>query len=221
MTRAKGKKLYPETSHVKNTLLVRGVKMVKPFCMVLSSQNFRDKVYQEYTTGPCQMNVKDDPGTRYSWFKTCTHGPDKFEDGTDIPEGLRPYYEAVISTSTEPVVEDGVIVNYKNITTYKVVPRIVDVAWHPNIEGGGGHYKAQREGARSLESFDIAPYCEMKGCKRQDVTQFRNGLFCSKMHAQQIKLTESDDIPYLDWDRGSNNPISAGAARKQLAAMEV
>ena len=231
MTRAKGRK-FPQESHTKSTLPYRGVKCVIPECHVLVNQNFHNTVFQEYTTGPCQQAVKDNPRLRYAWYKTCTHGPEQFEDGTPIPEHERPYYDVAIKTVQKPYFEDGVYKGMKDEVEYKIAPRIRDIAWNTKMFQGQSITRIQGMGGRSLESFDIAPFCELKGCweqgyleqdgtRAEELKQFKNGIFCSELHAKLVKATESRIFLHLPWDSRTDNPISTERRQEQLAAIDV
>lgn len=223
MTRAKGKQLLSLSSQVKDTAAFRGVKLVMPECHVPVQQNFQGHVFTEFTTGPCQMAVKDDPALAFTWFKTCTHGPEMDSQGAPIPEEMRCYYEVAMTSERKPkIVEGGAVAEWQDVTRYEVRPRIRDVAWNERLMSGFAVRYSQQRGAKPIEDFDIAPFCEMYGCNRQkSLKQFKNGLFCSPTHAKMVKATESGMILFLPYDQGSPRPISAERRRQQLASIEV
>jgi len=167
---------------------LRGIKMIVPKCQVPVVVHGKT----EYTTGPCQQAVKDQPELARSWFKNCPHGPDRDEEGNEIPPELRPYYEMNIEKKSIPVVgEQGEIKEWEETQHIRVRLRIQDVALSPNIMGGRA-VKVQRvRGGKFPQDFGVAPFCQNYGCQRQDVRRFANGLFCTDNHAAFVYARET------------------------------
>lgn len=191
MTRAKGKKvLQGLVSNVSPVLNYRGVKVVVPRCQIPKLVLGKT----EYTTGPCQQAVKDDRSLKYTWYKTCTHGPELDEDGNTIPEELRPYYETNIVVDRKPIVEAGAVKGWDETTRYQTKLRIRDIAWSRGIMGGFSVRAQILQGAMDPAEFDIAQFCEMHGCMVNDpkrVKKYNNGYFCSDKHAKLVKASET------------------------------
>lgn len=146
----------------------------------------------EYTTGPCQQAVKDNPSLARTWFKTCTHGPEfVLETNAEgrkvrvaIPPNLRPYYETAVHIKRTPILnEDGTIKEWEETTVYDAKLRLKYVAVDTTINSGRSLKRVLARGAKLATEFNIAPFCENHGCFRQDVKRYRNGLYCSDNHA--------------------------------------
>jgi len=198
---------------------LRGRKMVAPSCQVPVVVHGKT----EWTTGPCQQQVKESPTLRYSWFKTCPHGPEFDEHGQAIPEERRPYYETDIYEKRTPVLGPrGEIKEWKQTEHYSARLRVVDVALAETIMSGRAvNYRLAR-GALPVSDFGLAPFCEAYGCMRQKTQQFKNGRFCSALHAKFVKARETGTmVPVGGFDTSWPMATSTQKRNEVLAAVEV
>ena len=218
MTRAAGKKLLNLPSRSTAAGNMRSVKIVKPACQVPVSVQGRT----EYTTGPCQQAVKQDPVLEFCWFKTCTHGPEQDSEGNPIPPELRPYYSLDIRMERTPVVQEGVIVEWKEKPLYDVTLRVDEAVKHPMVDSGNQLKRELERGAKLVSEFGIAPFCEHLGCYRQDIRKFLNGMFCSENHARMVKARETGVLlPLAGFDATWQRQTSTEKRAEVLAQIEV
>lgn len=216
MTRAKGRRLNLPSRG--GTSGLRERKIVYPECRV--PVGIQGKT--EYTTGPCQQAVKQDPSLAVTWFKSCTHGPEMLADGSPIDEHMRPYYDVVIRIERTPVVEEGVIKEWREVSKYDAEERLTGVVVHDvAMSGKALQFRAER-GAKDPSEFGLDPFCEYRGCWRQDIKQFSNGMFCSELHAKLVKARETGVmLAESGFDQGWPNATSSAKRREQIMAIEV
>jgi hypothetical protein len=175
-------------SRPKELAAFRSLKIVMPECQVAETTK---EGSLEYTTGPCQQALAEDPTDTYTWHLRCDHGPTQDADGHPIPVNERPYWEQNIFIEKTPVVEQGVIISYNEVPRYKISLRLREIALSDHVGGIENAQKVLSKGGKDPKEFGIAPFCEYYGCFRQDgLSQFKNGIFCSRRHAALIYIRE-------------------------------
>ncbi len=191
----KGKKIPIPLSHQKDAWAGRGIKVVQPSCAIQITYDVGGKIVMDQTTGPHQQAVLNNPSLEFTWFKSCEHGPDVDGDGEFIEPHLRPYYEGYeVIRSVPEVGPGGAIKAHREERTWIVNPRLVEATVDKAIMSRDGlKYKLAR-GAKRVEEFGYAPFCEMRGCWIQDLWQYKNGKFCSDSHAQLVFAAENEII---------------------------
>lgn len=215
-TTIEGKKLKGLTSRPKDHGL-HGIKLVVPKCQVPIVVHGRT----EWTSGPCTSL----PTRKRDWYKTCPHGPEfvleEQEDGTKtktpIPEELRPYYETKIYIQKTPILdENGNIKEWEETTKYDAILRIEERADDIRIRSGRAVRITLAQGAKWPAEFGIAPFCELHGCFSQDLTKFRNGLYCSDLHAAFVYARQTGVMLPLGGFDGSWPQATSSMKRREV-----
>ena len=188
---------------------IRGRYFVQPACVVYVRNANRPQDAPQPVTGPC-------PTSRpRGWWNTCRHGGPTDNEmkqlGLDHPPAYyERAYEDRLLEDWKPGPDGTLELNEagtKKIRVLSIKPRISGVSASIRHSSGVGPAAAEILGYLPLEEFGIAPFCEMWGCNKQhpmdDAARangmiFRNGRFCSRIHAVLVYADEHGQILTLD-----------------------
>ncbi len=197
---------------------LRSVKVVKPECHVpVQTLNTT-----QFTTGPCQQAVAHNPAKAHTWYLTCKHGPKVDSQGQPIPENMRCYYEQNIRKEETPIVgDDGIITGWDTSPRWEANLRIHQVALSNHTGGLAAYEEMLRKGCKPIADFGVAPFCEYYNCFEQDnLTKFKNGLFCSSNHARMVKARETSTVLCKPLPT-ENTGLGVQRRREQMQAIDV
>lgn len=210
----KGLLIEIPTSHQRDSWAARGIKLVKPSCQVPITYDMGGRITVDFTTGPHLQAVATNPSYEFKWWKECTHGPEFDTDGEPILPHRRPYFEGYEVVRSIPVIgERGAITGRKEERTWKVTPRFFEANLSKASMSKEGIKFNLARGAKSVVEFGYAPFCEMRGCWIQDLWQYKNGKFCSDIHAQLVFAAENEIIVPLPGD-SRIDPEGRGRAKR-------
>ena len=214
-----GSKLPESLSRGNPNAAYRAVTFVQPECHVPVAVQGKT----EYSTGPCQQAAAHDMSVPYTWYKTCTHGPQQQSDGTPLPPDLRPYYEVNLLIERTPVLQDGIVKEWRETPRYDVRLRLRQLTL-PSLEEAGERMRAaMAKGSKFPEEFGITEqFCEYKDCWRTTTKKYRNGVFCGSYHAKLVKARETKVfLAAGGFDAAWPDAVSSQKRADQLAAIEV
>ena len=192
---------HPEyVSSAKDAHAARCAHVVMPECQVpvrIKDPTGHGVYGTEMSTGPHQAQVRHNPSMAFTWFKVCTHGPEKDERGNVIPPHLRPYFEGNVKSFPTPQISDtGEVLDWEDHPRWVVMARLKKVSVDPtNMSGEGVRYHMER-GALRAAQFGYPQFCQMSNCWNLATEWFpvARGFFCSILHAKLVKAHEEGVI---------------------------